>query len=376
MQFNKKKYYQQKIFKLHPNVEYIFSKKRPVIIWPSAHLGQQFESKLRQHNIKSAAFVDSSKEFENKKINNIEVYSPSFAYRHYSLNPIIIASVLYGHEIFKSALKQGFKYIYSPYFLYLVKPLIFSIPYYHKMFDSLFIKKNQQKIKSAYALFSDTQSKKLFRNIINYRLTADYQYLLRDRSTYQLFGEQEILNLNTAEIFLDCGAYDGDTIKMFIDTVKGKYKHIYGFEPDKKNYYLMTKQFIKNINIDLINKAIYSKNDFLFFEASGKYDSKIAEVNNDIGNNLKIHSISIDDYFKNKTVPTLIKMDIEGAEIEALKGAKNTILKHKPKLAISIYHKYDDLWKIILLIHSLNSNYKFYLRHFSIEMDDLVIYAV
>ena len=73
--------------------------------------------------------------------------------------------------------------------------------------------------------------------------------------------------------------------------------------------------------------------------------------------------------------PTFIKMDIEGHEIPALYGVKNTIIKHKPKLAISIYHKGSDLWEIPLLIKSWIPEYKMYIRHHSANFCDTVLYA-
>ena len=89
-----------------------------------------------------------------------------------------------------------------------------------------------------------------------------------------------------------------------------------------------------------------------------------------------INVLSIDDFMKDKEAPTFIKMDIEGSETEALLGAKKIIKKYKPKLAISVYHNATDLWKIPLLIKSLNNDYKIYLRHYSNEIMDTICYAV
>jgi len=71
-----------------------------------------------------------------------------------------------------------------------------------------------------------------------------------------------------------------------------------------------------------------------------------------------------------------IKMDIEGSEIEAIKGAKETILRYCPKLQICVYHKMDDLWNIPLLIRSINPKYKFYLGHHSQNIFDTLLYAI
>ncbi len=83
----------------------------------------------------------------------------------------------------------------------------------------------------------------------------------------------------------------------------------------------------------------------------------------------------IDEICKDINV-TFIKMDIEGAELKALVGAKNTIVRDKPKCAISVYHEPEDLFKIPLYLKQLNPNYKFYLRLYTLSLDEIVLYAV
>lgn len=88
-----------------------------------------------------------------------------------------------------------------------------------------------------------------------------------------------------------------------------------------------------------------------------------------------IETTSIDEILDGGEA-TYIKMDIEGAEYEALLGAKKTIKNYKPKLAISIYHKRCDIWEIPILLLSYNSDYKFYLRTYSFSGNDTVLYAL
>ena len=76
------------------------------------------------------------------------------------------------------------------------------------------------------------------------------------------------------------------------------------------------------------------------------------------------------------TMPTYIKMDIEGSELDALAGARNIIKKEMPILTICLYHRYDDLWRIPLFIHSLADDYRLFLRPHEIEGWQLVCYAV
>ncbi len=73
---------------------------------------------------------------------------------------------------------------------------------------------------------------------------------------------------------------------------------------------------------------------------------------------------------------TCIKMDIEGAEYQGILGAKEMISRFKPKLAVCVYHKPEDIWELPQLIHRINSEYEFYLRHYSFGDVETVLYAL
>lgn len=105
------------------------------------------------------------------------------------------------------------------------------------------------------------------------------------------------------------------------------------------------------------------------FQTTGEGSAKVASEGND-----RIEVVSLDSYIKEKV--TFIKMDIEGAELEALKGCQNTIKKYRPKLAISVYHKKEDIIEIPGYIMSLVPDYHFYLRHYSSGFAETVLYAL
>ena len=186
------------------------------------------------------------------------------------------------------------------------------------------------------------------------------------------FGES-FLRAGENEIYIDAGTYNGDTIKNFIKFCDNRYKKIYAFEPDSDNYEVLTNRLKeKSINnFHLIKKGTWNKNDTLLFDSVGQGSSV-----NESGK-LKIDVTTIDEVARNDKV-TFIKMDIEGAELYSLQGAKNTIQKNKPRLAISIYHKPEDILTIPLYIQSLVPEYRFYLRHYSsgLYFYDTVLYAV
>jgi len=144
---------------------------------------------------------------------------------------------------------------------------------------------------------------------------------------------------------------------------------VYAWEPDPESQLKCKEIFEKNhIEYELIAKGLWSKKEKLKL----RMDGTASFITND--GNIKIEVDSIDHLVKEPV--TFIKMDIEGSEYQALLGAKNMVSQYKPKLAICIYHKLEDIWELPWLIHQINPEYKFYLRHYSFADNETVLYAI
>jgi FkbM family methyltransferase len=168
------------------------------------------------------------------------------------------------------------------------------------------------------------------------------------------------------EVFLDGGSSYGNNSLEFIKWCGGNYEKIYAFEPRDTAKCMSTLS--NNDNIEIIAKGIWSKEAELSFTINGSA-SKISDRGDCI-----IPVTSIDSVLSGRKV-TFIKFDIEGSELEGLKGAQSTIIKHKPRLAISIYHKPYDCLEIPLYLLGLHPDYKFTIRHYSSNMSETVLYA-
>lgn len=174
--------------------------------------------------------------------------------------------------------------------------------------------------------------------------------------------------------FVDCGAYTGDTIAALTKNI-GKVNKLIAMEPDADNFKKLTssmaseKENIAN-EICLYPCGVWSSSKMLTFDDTQSPSCHISESGHSY-----FQCLALDDVLINY-VPSFVKMDIEGAEVEALKGACQTIKKHKPDLAISVYHRIEHLWEIPLLLKSLNNNYKFYLRSYDHFNQETVLYAV
>jgi FkbM family methyltransferase len=173
--------------------------------------------------------------------------------------------------------------------------------------------------------------------------------------------------------FIDCGAYNGDTIEKLFEE-KGKIDTLIAFEPDIQNYDVLIHKIRDNKgkfanNIFTYPCGVYSKlEQFKFVDKQGS-GNWISEEGTSV-----IQCVSIDDVLAHHT-PTFIKMDVEGAEYEALLGAKSIIQDYRPDLAICVYHSIADLSRIPLLIHSWDLGYKFYFRCHGDFSEELVMYA-
>lgn len=174
------------------------------------------------------------------------------------------------------------------------------------------------------------------------------------------------------EAFVDAGGYDGQTSLDFAKWASvSKDIKITIFEPESEMIKKCHKTLASIKNVTIIPKGLWNKDDVLLFDINGS-ESKIVEASE---NAIKIPVTTLDGIFNDSPV-TFIKMDIEGSELKALKGGIKTIKYNNPKLAISVYHKPEDLIEIPKLLLLLNPKYKFWLRHYSMAWFDTVLYAI
>lgn len=205
------------------------------------------------------------------------------------------------------------------------------------------------------------------KRIINFGKIADSLY------SKQYF-EEDIMIPREREILVDGGCYDCLDIKKFINWCHGKYDKVYAFEPDNINY-LKCQKIIEKQNlskVDLLCKGLWNCEEELHFTMSGHAGSKIDKNGN---SKYIIYGTTIDSVVGNDDI-SMIKMDLEGAELKALQGAELTIKRCHPRLAISVYHNPEDIIELADYILSINSDYKLYFRHYRMLQNETVLYAI
>lgn len=235
--------------------------------------------------------------------------------------------------------------------------------------DMDYISEHREQLQEAYDLLEDYQSKMIFRTMAEARITKNVDLLCRTCGKNQYFPDKEIFTVGDQEVFVDAGAFDGDTIEQFLELTGSKYKYIYAFEPDRTNYEkLLNKNY--NDRIKIFHAGLYSTSKRIHFSANQGGSSKVEKRGTDTVQVYQFDALPLPD----KKV-TFIKMDIEGSELKALEGMHNTISKYRPKLAICIYHKFSDLWELPLYIKRLVPEYRFYIRNYTTYLDEIVLYA-
>lgn len=230
--------------------------------------------------------------------------------------------------------------------------------------------KHQKETQVIASLLADDLSREIYFSAINYRKSHDP----KDAPVYSKHDQYFVKNLvpiSDKEVFVDCGAYDGDTMKEFVKVSKGNYKKIICFEPVEEYHKRLEKRGSKN-RVTAIRAGVYKESTTLNFNAEG---GKGSSITNNAEHTVSIPVRAIDDVPECADA-TFIKMDVEGAELDALYGAKETILRNHPKLAICIYHYHRDFVEIPKLIHSLVPEYKLYIRHHAFSVNETVLYAI
>lgn len=215
--------------------------------------------------------------------------------------------------------------------------------------------------------------------LAGYGVGEDKIVFYKDYLPYMLEEEQyfdeKIIKLEDKEVFIDAGVLDLETSLNFCNICKKrgvKNYRVHAYEPDNKSFD-RCREIVKKYpeyDISLYHAGLWKENTTLCFDMRGDGASRITE------NSQKetVSMVALDKSIDDKV--TFIKMDIEGAEFAALRGAKNIIQTQKPKLAICIYHKKEDLTEIPMYIKELVPEYKLYIRHYSDSAGETVLYAI
>ncbi len=216
------------------------------------------------------------------------------------------------------------------------------------------------------SLMVDDLSIDTFDRIISFRRSADLSEIetFKENQINQYFEDFLKLDLDQ-ETFLDVGCFDGRTTTDFIHRCPN-FKAVHIFEPDPNNFIAVKNRFAQHERIHFHRFGLSNRNIVTSFDSSGSTSTVSTK------GNLKVElraldNVNIDDI-------TFLKMDIEGSEVAALLGARESIRQHFPRLAVSVYHRPSDLWRIPLTLMTIRSDYEVRLRHYTEGVTETVMF--
>lgn len=236
----------------------------------------------------------------------------------------------------------------------------------------VFYEQNRDQFEKLSGMLEDDLSRKTLDKVVQFRHKPSLMGLKSVYVQPQYF-QKDIFGPLKDEVFVDGGAYIGDTIDSYMKFSGGVYKRIYAWEPDEDNIKWLEKYKEKYDNITVVPCGLWSeKTELSFLQGVGNGSRIQQDAQGEVV--LKVKVDSIDNVCADDKV-TFIKMDIEGSEMEALKGAVNVIKRDKPRLAICIYHEPEHLYEIPFWIKQTVPEYKLYMRQHSCGRNETVIYA-
>ena len=220
-----------------------------------------------------------------------------------------------------------------------------------------YVLENFSGFEETYNLLEDELSKKTMIAYLKTHITGNSENVRDVLTPDEYFNDLTFGKFSTEAGYIDCGAYTGDTIEDYIKFTGGRYSKIFAFEPEKKNFEYLKKMIQEKHyeNVILFNCGAWDKKDKLYFQSCDS-GSNISDEGTDV-----IEVDSIDNTVGDNPIG-LIKMDVEGAELKALQGAVKIIEKYKPVIAMSAYHRKEDLIAIPQFLKKFYTDAAFYLR--------------
>ena len=230
------------------------------------------------------------------------------------------------------------------------------------------LKENLSHWEHLYSSISEEASKKVLDDILRFRLSGDYRsmkdYSVRLKEQYF----EDFLGLSSQDVFVDCGGFDGDTTELFCQYYP-RYKKVFLFEPSQSNIQKAVARLNKFHSIEFIEKGVSDSEGILRFDSDSGSASAVCE-----SGSTQIQVTTLDLAIRERV--SFIKMDLEGWELKALKGAKQHIINDHPRLAIATYHEPSHFWQVYEFVNTLRHDYKIFLRHYTEGWTETIMYFI
>jgi FkbM family methyltransferase len=346
------------------------------VLFGAGKIGLRTLAGLRRIGIEPLAFADNDQSLWGRLVDGVAVLSPAEAAQEFGDRAAFLVTILQGRAVdcvadrIRQLTSLGCKKVLHAGFLYWKFPDIF-LPYYpidlpHKV---LLHKENVRRV---FDLWEDEASRREYVAQIRFRLALDFNGM----GNPFLDGPyvSELFYPSHREVFVDCGAFDGDTVRSFLRCKGGQFARVIAFEPDPANSQRL-RETVEALpeptrrKIEVVSCALGASKGTVMFNSTGTDTAAVGP------GCFAVACITLDDALQNQRA-TIIKFDIEGAELDALRGGSKVIARDLPVLTVSAYHEQSHLWEVPLAITSISRHYQYFLRPHGSEGWDLMCYAI
>lgn len=352
--------------------------ERSLVLFGAGNLGRKALAGLRKAGIEPRAFSDNAEGAWGKTIEGIPVLSPKDAIAKHGADSTFVMTIWRGEGTDRmpdriAALKKLGAPRVVPFVSLFWKHAADFLPHYalnlpHRVIDQA------DAVRAGFALFEDEASRREYLAQVKWRLQADFDSL-PNPVEHEIYFPDDLFQMKKSEVFVDCGAFDGDTLRRFFTHRADFEGEIKSFEPDPKNFerlkaYVATLPAEMQKRIEVFPYAIGDKRETVRFSGTGTEAASVGT------GDVEVEAAPLDEVLAHAK-PTYLKMDTEGSELDGVVGAKRILQENTPALALCVYHRQDHLWKVPLKVRELaGDKYRFYLRPHLLEVWDLVMYAV
>jgi FkbM family methyltransferase len=352
-----------------------------IVLMGSGGLGRRALAGLRRHGVEPLAFADNAVARQETMVDGVRVLSPADAAREFGARAVFVVTIWGANSPhrFADSRRQlsalGCDVVVSFPSLFWKYPDA-TLPHYAQGLPHLVLEQAAA-VRRAAELWADEGSRAEYVSQVRFRLLADFDGLAHPVGHPQYFPD-DLFAWRDDEWIVDGGAYDGDTIRVLSRLHGSRFGHLLALEPDPANFASLEATVAAlpeaaRAKVSCRQVALGHERGTLHLEALGNASSATATTA--ASGTIAVPAEPLDALLDG-AAPTLIKLDIEGAEPDALRGARHAIIASGPVIAVCVYHRQDHLWVIPLMLRELRDDYEFFLRPHNEEGWDLVCYAV
>lgn len=348
----------------------LIGNRKDLVLFGAGGLGRKVLAALRSAGIEPLSFADNK--LAGQIVYGVSVLTPVEAAKEFGDSATFVVTIWAAWADTMQEQVAGLRALGCKSVVSFI-PLLWKYPHLlpHTQIDApSHVLEQKDEIRRCYELWADEDSRREFVAQLRWRLFGDFAGL--NPAVPNQYWQRDLIEIGDNAIFADVGAFDGDTIGQFVSFTRGKFRSVYAFEPDARNLSALRDRLSAmpeetRSRIHVFDRAVAEAEYEVSFQGG-------AGVSSTVGGGAEIiKCVALDQALPEP--PNCIKYDIEGFELLGLSGTRKIIAEKRPVLVVCAYHLQNHIWRIPLLIHSFNQNYKFYLRPHG-QIWETVCYAI